>query len=167
MSRFCRAMILGAMCFAVWGCDQSTRGAAQTRPAATKPAEPPLLLEDDAPTTQSSKPLADNSRCHVCHMNFAAEELSTRHARAGVGCATCHGQSDAHIADESWASGGNGTAPETMYPAAKINDACMSCHKPTFDQTKHKDFLAGLTQQKQCTQCHGKHRMAVRKCRWK
>ena len=29
--------------------------------------------------------------------------------------------SDAHIADESWASGGNGTAPDIMYTRDKIN----------------------------------------------
>ena len=37
----------------------------------------------------------------------------------------CHGVSDAHIADESWASGGNGTAPDIMYPRDKINPSCL------------------------------------------
>lgn len=158
---------------AAWGYLQHTYGepaAPSTRPARAAPTSRggggELLLEDDD-ASADGKPLADNSRCHVCHVNFQQEELSLKHAKAGVGCAKCHGASDAHIADESWASGGNGTAPEMMYPADKINPACLSCHKDKLDREKHKDFLAGNTKQKLCTECHGKHKMAVRKCKWK
>lgn len=142
---------------------------ATTRPAPA-PEDAPLLLDDGESAAAAAKPLADNSRCHVCHINFEREELSFKHAVAGVGCANCHGPSDAHIADESWASGGNGTAPDIMYPTAKINPACTACHdgtKAKFDRDIHKLFLAGTTPQKVCTECHGKHRMAVRKCKWK
>lgn len=146
----------------------------QTAPAtressARRADDAPLLLDDDAQSS-AGKLLADNSRCHVCHLNFEREELSLNHARAGVGCAKCHGESDAHIADESWASGGNGTPPDIMYPREKINPACLTCHDgrtAKFDRDIHKLFLAGATPQKLCTECHGKHRMAVRKCKWK
>jgi hypothetical protein len=143
---------------------------AQTRPA-TRPAttqkSSDLLLLDDDPAPASAKPLTDNSRCHVCHINFEREELSLKHAQANIGCAKCHGQSDAHIADESWASGGKVTAPDIMYPLEKINAACMTCHSDKLDREKHKSFLAGSVEQKYCTECHGKHRMANRKCKWK
>ena len=88
----------------------------------------PLLLEDTPDDTSAKGPVADNSRCLHCHLNMADEELATTHARANIGCANCHGNCDAHIADESWASGGNGTAPEIMYPRDKIQAACMKCH---------------------------------------
>jgi len=172
MYRILGIVVPAAIVVAGWGVDRAVRGdaVAQTRPATSRPAAPAksseLLLEDDE-ASGNDKPAADNSRCHVCHMNFAQEELSVRHARANVGCAKCHGESDAHIADESWASGGNGTAPDIMYPHDKINAACMNCHKGKLDTSKHEAFLAGKTDQKYCTECHGKHRMAIRKCKWK
>lgn len=160
MRRLIAVLLLAGVAIFSWG-------AAQTRPS-TRPAAPDkLLLLDDEEPKADDKLLADNSRCHVCHMNFAMEELSVTHAKKGVGCAKCHGESDAHIADESWASGGNGTAPDIMYPREKINAACMNCHKEKFDAVVHKLFLDGKTEQKHCTECHGKHKMAIRKCKWK
>lgn len=156
----------------------ATRGEqspAQTQPTTQPTTAPaikkqlPLLLEDeDDGASLMKKPVADNSRCHVCHLNFETEHLSLSHAKANVGCAACHGESDAHIADESWASGGNGTAPDMMYPAEKINPSCLECHaKEKLSGESHKPFLAGVTKEKLCTECHGKHRMVNRKCKWK
>ena len=143
--------------------------------AASGPSEEKLLLLDEGPQVEApghpqapGRPMADNSRCHVCHLNYAQEELAVKHARADVGCAKCHGPSDAHIADESWTSGGNGTAPDTMFPRSKINTFCMGCHAADkIDADKHKAFLAGKSEKKYCTDCHGKHRLAKRNCRWK
>ncbi len=183
MSRLQSIVLMAAVCCAAWwlihlACGESTSSSGGTPlplSAASQPSrsggEQLLLLDDDEPTTRPSSggtplPLADNGRCHVCHLNFAKEELSLRHAQANVGCAKCHGVSDAHIADESWASGGNGTAPDIMYPREKINAGCMKCHA-AIDALKHKAFLAGTSEQKLCTECHGKHHMASRKCKWK
>jgi len=130
----------------------------------------PLLLDDDAnPPGPPAGPVADNSRCHVCHLNYQKEELAVVHARADIGCARCHGESDEHIADESWASGGNGTAPDTMFPKPKINSFCLGCHpKGTIhEEGRHKEFFAGALKQKHCTDCHGDHRLPERKCVWK
>lgn len=127
----------------------------------------PLLLED-GPVEEETPGGADNSRCQVCHINFMQEELTKVHARADIGCAHCHGESDAHIADESWASGGNGTPPDVMFPKDKINPFCLECHpKDKIDAETHKEFLADATGQAVCVDCHGKHRMASRKCKWK
>lgn len=121
--------------------------------------------------SESVEKMADNSRCEVCHLNMAAEELTLKHARADVGCAKCHGECDAHIADESWASGGNGTAPDIMYSREKIAIGCMECHNAEqvfLKAEKHRpDAWLIAYEVKTCTECHGKHRLPSRKCKWK
>ncbi|MFQ5810974.1 MAG: hypothetical protein ACE5JM_15255, partial [Armatimonadota bacterium] len=146
---------------------------------ATAPGErvadaPPLLLDDEPPLLLDDGPqvpgeeMADNSRCHHCHLNYVQEEIAVVHARANMGCADCHGDSDEHIADESWASGGNGTAPGTMYRREEVNLFCCGCHaEDEIDPTQHGAFLAGTAEEKYCTDCHGEHRLTVRKCKWK
>lgn len=129
----------------------------------------PLLLLDDVPDEDSStESMADNSRCFVCHINYMDEDIAVTHARVNMGCANCHGESDEHIADESWASGGNGTAPDIMYPRAKINPFCMGCHtREKIDTEQHKPLFAGNNNEQYCTDCHGDHRLTNRKCKWK
>ena len=132
----------------------------------------PLLLSEETGIHSQAEPVADNSRCQVCHLSMCLEELSVTHAKRNIGCAKCHGECDAHIADESWASGGNGTAPETMYPKPAINSLCRGCHtidkmignRPGKPCPKLSDAFA---QQKFCTDCHGKHRLVERRCKWK
>ncbi len=127
----------------------------------------PLLLEDKF-EDESADSGADNSRCHVCHINYASEEIAVTHAKVGKSCSSCHGESDEHIADESWASGGNGTAPDKMYPAETINPFCMTCHtKEKIDEPQHAPVFADGDKQKVCTDCHGEHRLPNRKCKWK
>jgi hypothetical protein len=130
--------------------------------------EPPLLLDDEPNEDSSSESMADNSRCFVCHINYAQEKIAVTHARQGMGCANCHGESDEHIADESWASGGNGTAPDIIFTRAQINPFCMGCHtKEKIDTEQHKSLFADNNEEKYCTDCHGDHRLTNRKCKWK
>jgi len=130
--------------------------------------EPPLLLEDDPDEGSSTKSMADNSRCFVCHINYIDEDIAVTHAQVNMGCANCHGESDEHIADESWASGENGTAPDIMYPRAEINPFCMGCHtREKIDSEQHKPLFADSIKEKYCTDCHGEHRLTNRKCKWK
>ena len=127
----------------------------------------PLLPDNGPQAAQPAGPQADNSRCFVCHINYMQEDIAVIHARADIGCAGCHGQSDEHIADESWASGGSGTAPDIMYPRPKINLSCMVCHtKDKIDNDQHKPLFANF-KKTVCTDCHGRHRLEVRKCKWK
>ncbi len=131
--------------------------------------DPPLLLDDDDEPGMPKKGMADNSRCHVCHLNYVDEEIAVFHAKAKIGCADCHGECDEHIADESWADGGNGTAPDIMYSRAKVNDLCTECHeRDELPQKAHKKFLAGTSKSKHCTDCHGEHRLdpEKRNCHW-
>jgi len=136
----------------------------QTGPQPQVSEEPPLLLEDEEPSKKlppAKGPVADNSRCHVCHINYEDEKLAVIHARANVGCEKCHGASDAHCSDED-----NITPPEIMVPRAKIIPSCMTCHPKTkIDIKSHKELLAGGSK-KVCTDCHGKHRMGHRTRRW-
>jgi hypothetical protein len=128
----------------------------------------PLLLDDGTGEGTYSGSMTDNNRCFVCHINYMEEDIAVIHARVNMGCANCHGESDEHIADESWASGGNGTPPEIMYPRDKINPFCLNCHpKDEIGTSKHKRFFAGTAEEKCCTDCHGDHRLAERKCKWK
>ena len=130
--------------------------------------EPLLLLDDGSDTEEQAGAMADNSRCFVCHMNYVQEDIAVFHARANIGCADCHGDSDEHIADESWSWGENGTAPDVMYRRAEVNESCIRCHpKEEIDDEQHKALFAGTAKEKYCTDCHGKHRLASRKCKWK
>jgi hypothetical protein len=172
-------LVFVAVCVVVTGCGQG-EGVRETEsngvlkaPTEVKDEAPllledkPLLLDDESEAGQSDGPEADNSRCFVCHINYMQEDIAVTHSRANIGCASCHGESDEHIADESWASGGNGTAPNIMYPPAKINPFCMGCHtKDKIDTDQHKPLFANF-EKTVCTDCHGSHRLEVRKCKWK
>ena len=180
MKYYLPVFILAAICIVGVGCEQPesvekshTNSKTVAKPAEESQAplllddEPLLLLDDEPDAGQSEGPKADNSRCFVCHINYMQEDIAVIHARADIGCAACHGESDEHIADESWASGGNGTAPVTMYPRPKINPFCMGCHpKDKIDTDQHKPLFANM-EKTVCTDCHGKHRLEVRKCKWK
>jgi len=128
--------------------------------------EPPLLLENGSGAEALSEPtgpVADNSRCYVCHINYEDEALTFVHARADIGCEQCHGASDAHCSDED-----NVTPPDVMYPAAKIRVFCMGCHtKDDIDIAVHKSIWADTdTPQGACTACHGEHRLSHRTRKW-
>lgn len=114
------------------------------------------------PAMASASPAAlpaDNSRCYVCHLNFEEELVVLAHARAGVGCETCHGKSTAHCSDEN-----NITPPDILYPRDKVNAACGKCHGKF--SSEHAGVVAGSPEKKYCTDCHGQHRLAVRTQRW-
>jgi hypothetical protein len=145
----------------------TNKPAATPGKSATAKSGKPLLLLDDEEAKPAAGPVADNSRCLVCHLNYEKEDMAVSHARADIGCARCHGASDAHIADESWASGGNGTAPDIMYPPAKVNPSCMTCHELRKSDPDCKCTFPRLSEKQSCTACHGQHRLKNRKCKWK
>ncbi|HUS72535.1 MAG TPA: hypothetical protein VMY06_05660 [Sedimentisphaerales bacterium] len=175
--KYCFLMlVLAAVAVSGTGCEQmgaKKRPDTNTEPMTSRESitdDEPLLLLDDSEEELSppTGPVADNSRCHVCHVNYMQEDIAVTHARANIGCASCHGECDEHIADESWASGGNGTAPDIMYPRAKINPFCIGCHpKDKIDTEQHKPLFSSAGEKKYCTDCHGKHRLENRKCKWK
>jgi len=120
--------------------------------------DPPLLLEDGKETGL----LADNSRCHVCHINYSEEDLAVTHARADISCERCHGASDDHCGDED-----NITPPDIMYPPEKIRPFCMECHRSEeIDIAVHKSIISDTGSKGICTNCHGEHRLAYRTRKW-
>jgi hypothetical protein len=168
--RYCLSiLVLAALSVAGTGCEQiKTRQKPQTNTDIKTDNKPLLLLDEEEDFVSPGGTIADNSRCHVCHMNYIKEDIAVIHARANIGCANCHGDCDAHIADESWASGGNGTPPGIMYPREKINPFCMGCHnKAKIDTEQHEPLFADSGEKKYCTDCHGNHRLTNRKCKWK
>ena len=148
-----------ALVLIVSSCEQSSPGrdsAADQKLLVLEDA--PLLLDDPLAADDREGPVADNSRCFVCHINYVQEDIAVTHARQDMGCAHCHGESDEHIADESWASGGNGTPPEIMYRRPEINPFCLSCHsRDKLPTEAHKGLFAGTGAEKYCTDCHGEH----------
>jgi hypothetical protein len=178
-------VVLAAVCAVPTALVQVAADDAESKPKGNQepPAkEKPLLLSDDDPPLLLDDGLgidpaagADNSRCQVCHLNLVMEELAVTHAKEDIGCADCHGDCDAHIDDESWASGGPGTPPEIMYPPERIDGACGECHETHDAPAKEvlqrwqercpeKTDASGIV----CTDCHGKHRLnpKLRKAWW-
>jgi len=142
-----------------------------------QPASPSTVSSDrslDAPPN----PVADNSRCFVCHANydFNEEALVFGHAKANVGCVRCHGESTRHSADEDGL-----TPPDRMFPKAHIRFNCLGCHDwvklVARDKTRppradlpekpdHQAVLDATAQKKLCTDCHGDHRLGHRTRVW-
>jgi hypothetical protein len=108
-------------------------------------------------------PAVDNGRCFVCHLNYSEERFATNHAAKGVGCVKCHGESDAHCSDED-----NLTAPEIMYPKARLNRACLECHVPEqiFAIKKHEEDAQAYYGNPLCTDCHKTHKLSRRSRHW-
>ena len=157
------------------GVKADRKPAAKDKPLRLLDDEPPLMLDDKAGAAPADASGADNSRCAVCHLNLTMEEQAATHAKQGIGCADCHGACDAHIDDESWASGGPGTAPEIMYPQERIDKACGECHDTHDAPAKEvlfrwKERCPEKTDASTivCTDCHGKHRLnsKLRKAWW-
>lgn len=170
--RYCLpAIMLAGLSIVLVGCKEDIRQAPKPplfleKEEIREESEPLLLLDDVEPAEQLPEPtgpVADNSRCHVCHMNYEDEAIAFVHARADIGCEQCHGASDAHCSDED-----NITPPDNMYAQEKINPSCMACHpKEKMDIAVHKAFLADIIAKKAiCSHCHGDHRLAHRTRRW-
>ena len=128
-------------------------------------SSPPAAPAADKPDAPPPEP-ADNSYCYVCHAPYEQEEMTKEHVPFGVGCETCHGESEKHSGDEDGL-----TPPEIMFPRDKINTACMTeCHtKDDLVASGNHDevFVAAKKTDKTCTECHAeKHRLKVRTRIW-
>ncbi|MHC4743278.1 MAG: multiheme c-type cytochrome, partial [Planctomycetota bacterium] len=101
---FLTLFVITGIIFGIAACKRSTEQ--------TVEEEPLLLLDELEPSeaSEQSGPVADNSRCYVCHMNFDGEGLSAMHAKHDVSCEDCHGASDEHCSDED-----NITPPDKMF----------------------------------------------------
>jgi hypothetical protein len=148
--------VLTAVAVAATACKQKIR------------QETPLQIENFSSAEERSMmsgEIVDNSRCHVCHINYDEEDLALNHEISGVSCEKCHGTSDTHCSDEN-----NITPPDIMYSKTSVNPSCMKCHPrdEIIEEDHHGPLLSGtMTQIKYCTDCHGRyHRIPVRTVRW-
>jgi nitrate/TMAO reductase-like tetraheme cytochrome c subunit len=145
--------------------DKKTRTYACTTCHAFLHTDPP------PPPEQEYYDQADNSYCYDCHayLKEQKEPLIVRHRAANVGCVDCHGESEAHVGDESCE-----TPPDIMYAKDQINVACgkKGCHseRKLKKVTSHLPWYAGAdpdnTNRKYCTDCHGNHRIPDRNKKW-
>ena len=110
----------------------------------------------------AAKP-ANNADCLTCHMDFKAELITVRHAKAGVGCTGCHGESLAHGDDEF-----NITPPDVLFGRAEVKPFCRTCHKThktgevytAFVKKWHSNRRPNgrmILDDSTCTDCHGNH----------
>jgi len=110
-----------------------------------------------------------NDMCHVCHIPFDKEPLTTVHAGAKVWCIRCHGPSARHMQDENIGA----TPPDVVYRKNQVDRMCSRCH----DAKRHPGLApevraARLARGKKaqseikgrpvepagvCTDCHGSH----------
>ena len=145
------------------------------RPGSRQASPPPLIVDTNSPllldepdvSAAAATPGADNSACFVCHVNYQTEVLAATHARANIGCADCHGRSQAHCNDEN-----NTTPPQIMYPVEQIDESCRHCHMD-HDVPPAKVVARWQQRSKQtrlktavCTDCHGSHCLKLRTVRW-
>lgn len=133
---------------------------------------PPLEVKPDAPRLEEATKAVEelpkvNAPCYVCHLNYAEETLSLIHAKANVGCMSCHGKSEAHRGDEF-----NRTPPDVMFAKDAINKFCASCHK-AHDASAQSVIQRWLERSYEtnpnelvCTDCHGEHRLNRRRVVW-
>jgi len=107
--------------------------------------------------------LKSNSPCMVCHIDFADEELTVQHRKAGVMCAACHGPCLEHMDDEMAA-----TRPDRLFGRAEVKPMCGECHGEHENKDAVDAFLKEwygrrrpngqlITNNAICTDCHGRH----------
>lgn len=123
------------------------------------------------PASDPSPEPADNSYCLVCHLSYETEKLTQGHEAAGVGCATCHGESAKHSGDEDGL-----TPPDKMFAPSETDGFCLSCHPKekvlAKDKQKKNEYHKDVFDPKAeshlfCTECHAqKHKMEVRTRKW-
>ena len=137
-------------------------------------AAPPLSLEGfldeklpEAPKEKEELKV-DNQACHVCHGNYQEEPLALEHAKEGVGCIDCHGESLDHRDDED-----NITPPETMYALEDIDKMCGKCHdmhdasgRKVIQRWQERCPEKSDPEKIVCTDCHFQHRLRFRTVWW-
>ena len=95
-----RSMLVGLVAVGAFGMAACQTGREPQEPEIDQPAsespqvavdEEPLLLDDDSPSADEAG--ADNSRCHVCHMNYAQEDIAVIHPKSEGGNQDVHAES--------------------------------------------------------------------------
>jgi hypothetical protein len=89
--------------------------------------------------------------CSLCHVDVEDEFVKTAHFTHKVGCRTCHGPSEGHLADEN-----NEVKPDEIFARADVDRLCADCHQCERPAPAHAAG-AQVPEHKVCTDCHGSH----------
>ena len=81
--------------------------------------------------------------CSRCHVVSVLEWEISKHSQAATDCRTCHGPSQAHVANER-----NEVSPDRIPRGETADLLCASCHTAGCPQTKRDSG---------CLECHNSH----------
>jgi hypothetical protein len=121
-----------------------------------------LLLLGTAPAQQPVHEL-----CMTCHSETTTDFLNHPHAKNGLSCDTCHGESVAHR------ESGGGSDPDRVTAPDQTPVLCGTCHNQPvgnaaedaatilaqYQSSKHGVFVAERSKVRapHCATCHGAH----------
>jgi hypothetical protein len=102
-------------------------------------------------------PLQDNplAGCSLCHVDVEDEYVGSKHFKKKVGCKTCHGPSEGHLADEN-----NEVKPDEAFAREDVDRLCSDCHECGRPE-KSKPASGADGRPKVCTDCHGQHDLTL------
>ncbi|MHC4403395.1 MAG: hypothetical protein ACYTG0_27365 [Planctomycetota bacterium] len=102
-------------------------------------------------------PLQENplAGCSLCHVDVEDKFVGSIHFEEKVGCATCHGPSEGHLADEN-----NEVKPDEVFARDDVDRLCGGCHE-CFRLESDQPEVTAEGQPKVCTDCHGHHDVAL------
>jgi len=132
-------------------------------PADTARIAPSARLPDSQPETQTAAddfageyPLQENplAGCSICHVDVEDEFVGTLHFEEKVGCSTCHGPSEGHLADEN-----NEVKPDEVFARFDVDRLCERCHECPRPASETPELMHE-GEPKVCTDCHGPHDLA-------
>ena len=95
------------------------------------------------PEQEARPEFADAGVCARCHVNVVLEWGISGHLDAGTACVDCHGQSEAHVANER-----NEIKPDRVPRGKQIAGLCMTCHDAGCPET---------LKVASCNDCHHVH----------
>jgi hypothetical protein len=106
-----------------------------------------------APPEADRYPLQENplAGCSLCHVDVEDEFVGSSHFAEKVGCTTCHGPSEGHLADEN-----NEVKPDQVFARKDVDRLCGACHE--CGRPEKAAARAPL-----CTDCHGHHDQKLRR----
>lgn len=112
-----------------------------------------------AANAETKYPLQDNplAGCPLCHVDIEDQFVGGIHFQQKVGCRTCHGPSEGHIADEN-----NEVKPDELFARENVDRLCGRCHECSRSVPEEPE-LTQDGQVKVCIDCHGPHDLVLTK----
>jgi hypothetical protein len=106
-----------------------------------------------APQEVDPRTEASLGGCDTCHVDVADACVGSPHFEQEVGCISCHGPSEGHVAEEN-----NEIQPDEVFARDDVDRVCSNCHacsRPGQHGADPPPTADG--HQKVCTECHAAH----------